>query len=245
MIRSVFFILVVILATFFLAIPIIVTGIFDPYTHFSRKIARLWSKILLHAAGVRVTLLGQENIRHPQSYVVVANHQSHMDLPLIFAYLPLHMTVVSKKELFRIPVFGWALTGAGILKIDRSNSAQSIETLRKAESTILREKLSLLMFPEGTRSPRGELRRFKKGPFVFAIKTGLPILPVSILGTASILPKGTIWVRPGEVALMVHPPVETTGKTLNEKDLLLNQVHEIIERGLDELRSQVPQFKNM
>jgi len=228
MIRRVIFILTVVLFTVVLAIPVILIGIFNPYTKFSRKIVRLWCRILIRAAGIKVEMEGLENVDLKRSYVVVSNHQSHLDIPVILYYLPLHYTVVSKKELFKIPFFGWGMKAVGILKIDRRDRAQSIATLQKAEDIIVKEGLSLLMFPEGTRSRDGKLQAFKKGPFVLAIRTGLPILPVTIIGTHHILPKGSIRVKPGHIKLIIHPPMETTGYTIEDKDKLRETVHQTI-----------------
>ena len=166
---------------------------------------------------------------------MVGNHQSHVDIPAVMGHLPLKMTVIAKKELFRIPFFGQAMRAFGILSIDRSNRRKSIETLNQAAAILKEQELSVLAFPEGTRSENGEISPFKKGPFMLAINSGIPILPVSIKGTYAILPKGQLWVNPGTVTLVIHPPVETAGVTGGAmRDQLIETVHQAICEGFYE-----------
>ncbi len=232
--HQIVFITVLVGATLIGAVMVIVVGLFNPYASVIRFLARTWSRILLLAAGVRVTVVGREHIQPGQNYVVVGNHQSHMDIPVVFSYIPLHLTVVAKKELFRVPVFGWAIRAAGILRLDRQDRGQAIKVLNQGEQLLKEKHLSLLAFPEGTRSPDGTLRAFKKGPFVVAIKTGLPVLPLTIIGTNRILPKKSLWIRPGRVQLIIHPPVNPSGYTFDTRDQLVERVRHIIKKGYEE-----------
>ncbi|NOX38824.1 MAG: 1-acyl-sn-glycerol-3-phosphate acyltransferase [Calditrichaeota bacterium] len=231
--HQILFVTVLVVSTVVGAIFVILIGMFNPYASIISKIARAWSRLLLIAAGVRVTVKGREHIRPGQNYVVVGNHQSHMDIPVVFSYIPLHLTVVAKKELFRVPVFGWAIRAAGILRLDRQDRSQAIKVLNQGEQLLKEKHLSLLAFPEGTRSPDGTIRAFKKGPFVVAIKTGLPILPLTIIGTNRVLPKKSLWIRPGRVTLIIHPPVDPSGYTFDTRDQLVEVVRNIIIKGYE------------
>ena len=229
--RQILFITDLIVTTVIGAIIVIIIGIFNPYSPINIFIERLWCRLILLLAGVKLEVEGLENVNPDQSYVIVGNHQSHMDIPVIFTVLPLRLTAVSKKELFKIPFFGWGMKAVGVLKIDRQNSAQAIQTINESEKILRKHKLSLVAFPEGTRSPDGHIHRFKKGPFVFAIRSGLPILPVTIKGTYHILPKKRLWVKPGHVWVKIHPPVDPSPYSFEDRDALVERVHEMIKNS--------------
>lgn len=192
---------------------------------------KLWSRISLLAAGVRMKISGLENIQPNTSYIVVANHQSHMDIPVATAALPLNLRIISKKELFRIPVFGWGMRAVGILKIDRFNQKKSFETLKTAEKIVRTHQLSILAFPEGTRSPDGNIHSFKKGPFILAINSGLSILPVSISGTRKILPKEKLRLYGGKVKVVIHPPVDINDYSMKNRNVLVEKTGDLIQKG--------------
>lgn len=232
MIRTAYFMIVLLIMTIIVGTLEIIVGIFSHFTRFSRWIARLWCRTLVAAAGVRIEMEGKENFDPKGAYVIVGNHQSHMDIPVIVTSIPVHFTFVAKKELFKIPIFGWAMQAVGIIKIDRGRHEKAVAALRKSEETLKKEHLSLFAFPEGTRSEDGRMRRFKKGIFILAINIGLPILPVSITGTHTILPKKSLRIRPGKVRVKVHPPVSTDGYSFEGKDDLIEKVHQIIEDGI-------------
>ncbi len=234
MLRTLIFVVVLVLATIIGAIPVLLVGLFNPYTRFSRAIARAWSRLLLWTGNIEVEIEGMEHVQPYSSYVVVSNHQSHMDIPVIFAHLPLMLTVVAKKELFRIPLFGQAMHAFGILKIDRQDRESAVETMRQAEQVIRQHRLSLLAFPEGTRSLDGKIHPFKKGPFVVAIHTELPILPVSLSGTFRILPKKSLTLRSGRVKMHILPPVSTAGFTYENRNELAQLVRKKIQEAFDE-----------
>ena len=198
-----------------------------------------WSKIILIFAGVKVQISGKENIETDNSYIVVSNHQSFMDIPILDACLPLYLTFITKKELFKIPIFGWGLSAAGMLKIDRSDRSRSIKTLNEAEKTIFKNGLSVLAFPEGTRSKDGEIHSFKRGPFVMAINSGIPILPVSVKGTFDIKSKKNLTIKAGNITVIIHKPVITENYTLEQRSELVDLVHKKICAGFYEQAQQL------
>ncbi|GAB4337547.1 MAG: lysophospholipid acyltransferase family protein [Calditrichia bacterium] len=232
--RTLLVVLLLIPDTIICAILAMLVGIFNPYSHLNTLVMRGFTYIVLKAAGVKREIIGLEYLEPGQPYIVIANHQSHMDIPVLVNSLPLELRIISKKELFKIPFFGWGMKGAGILSVDRSNRRKAIETLKKAEQIVVEKKLSILAFPEGTRSNDGKLQPFKKGPFVLAINTGLPILPVSISGTRRILPKGSLKFRSGRVRVVVHPPIPTRDFKLEDRHQLVEQAEKVVASGFIE-----------
>ncbi len=215
------------------ATAVIIIGWFQSYSRWSfDNIVRPWCNIVLKITGIKVKMEGLENIEEDQSYILVSNHQSHADIPVLVVHMPLHMSIIAKKELFKIPFFGPGMRAIGIIEIDRSNRSRAVASLKQAEKIIRDEKLSILAFPEGTRSDDGQLLEFKKGPFVLAINTNLPILPVTVSGTRSILPKNTYLVKPGTVTVTIHPPVNVAEYDIGDRNQLINTVHNTISGGL-------------
>jgi 1-acyl-sn-glycerol-3-phosphate acyltransferase len=234
MVRLLIFIPVLILDTVIHAAIVMVSGLFNPYSRFNSTLMRSWARIILFAAGVRLTVEGKENIQPNTSYIVVGNHQSHMDIPVLIAALPLPIRIISKKELFKIPVFGWGMRAVGILEIDRSNRKQAIETLNRAAEIIRQHHLSILAFPEGTRSPDGKIHPFKKGPIILAINTKISILPVTVSGTYRILPKKSLKLRSGRVKVVIHPPYRTDHLTLQDRHRVVQEIHDIVASKFEE-----------
>ncbi len=235
MIRAVIFAIIVIIITILWAIAAIIVGVFSRYSHIIYKtIVPSWSDIIVFLSGIRIELNGKKNIQPDQSYIVVSNHQSHMDIPVLVSQLPLRLTFLAKKELFKIPFFGWGMQAAGVLKIDRSNRQKAIQTLKNAEKVILENNLSVMSFPEGTRSKDGNIHSFKKGPFVLAINTSLPILPISIRGTFDILPKKKLMIKPGRVQVKIHPSVQTHDYSFETRNKLVEKVRQKIVKGFYE-----------
>jgi 1-acyl-sn-glycerol-3-phosphate acyltransferase len=230
MIRLLLFIPIVILDTMVSATVVMFGGLFNPYSALNTFIMQTWAKVILLAAGVKMEISGIENIKKGESSIVVANHQSLMDIPVATAALPIALRILAKKELFKIPFLGWGMKGIGILKIDRSNSKKALEILKAAEDIIRKNQLSILIFPEGTRSKDGKIHAFKKGAFVLAKNTGLDISPVSISGTRNILPKGKIRVNSGNVKVVIHPTISTAEFSYeNRKDFVEKTQHTIMK----------------
>ncbi len=233
MFRLILFVPILIIETIFLSFLAMIGGLFNPYSAFNTWLMRLWSRIILLSAGVKLKVSGLENVDKKTSYIVIGNHQSHIDIPAVTVALPIPLRIISKKELFKIPVFGWGMKAVGIISIDRFNKIKSIETLHQTEQILQKHRISILAFPEGTRSPDGKIHPFKKGPFVLAINTDRPILPVSVSGTRKILPKGKIRLKGGRVKVVIHPPIPMSGKTLADRHALVELTHRTIEQGFE------------
>jgi 1-acyl-sn-glycerol-3-phosphate acyltransferase len=169
---------------------------------------RAWSGRILEHAQVQLTTLGLEHIREHQSYIIVSNHQSLYDIPILFQALPLNFRMAAKSELFWVPIWGRAMAASGFVKIDRKRGPDARSELRRRGQELQRRGLSLWIAPEGTRSPDGELLPFKTGGFHLALSLGLPILPVRIDGAIHVLRKNSREIARGQkVQAFVYPPI--------------------------------------
>jgi 1-acyl-sn-glycerol-3-phosphate acyltransferase len=194
------------------------------------RAAHDWARLLLKAAGVTVSVEGAEHLSQTEAQIVVANHQSWFDILAVFYVLPVEMRFVAKKELFAIPFFGSVLKALGHVRLDRTNLKQAIAAYEVASRYIREQRLSVLVFAEGTRSRTGELQPFKSGPFVLAIESGAPVVPVYVAGTFGILPKGSIRVRPRAVQVTVAEAIPTTGLTVEDRGALRDRTRAVVAR---------------
>ncbi len=194
-------------------------------------IARLWARILLALCRVRVVVQGAEKIRPPGPYVFLSNHQSQFDILASVMAIPVQFRILAKRELFRIPIFGWVLRLSGFVGIERKDREKAIRSLDEAARRI-RLGRSLLIYAEGTRSPDGSLLPFKKGGFILAIQAGVPVIPLTILGSRSVLPKGSLRIRPGPITVMVGDPIDPRRYRVEEKEALMLEVRETMLKAL-------------
>ncbi|MHB8790399.1 MAG: lysophospholipid acyltransferase family protein [Desulfobulbaceae bacterium] len=186
---------------------------------------RLWGRTMCALAGVRVRVLGTENLEAGQTYIFMGNHVSQFDIFTFQGYSPHDFRWIVKKELFRIPVFGAAMRRAGLVAIDRSHGREAMKSLNAAAENI-NSGASVLIFPEGTRSIDGTLQPFKAGVITLAIKAGVPVVPVGFVGTYEVLPKGRLLVNPGEVILRIGRPISIRGYTMKDKHELARVLHD-------------------
>lgn len=230
--RSVVVYLYVVLALLLVGPPMIVylliTRDFPRAYRWGRRIIR-WG---LRLAGIRVDVTFRADPPDPP-VLFVANHQSLLDPPILLAYLPHDVRVFPKVQLFRVPIMGTLMRIAGFVPVDRERPEVARRELWKALDR-LRQQVSFLIFPEGTRSPTGRLQAFRRGGFVLAIEAGVPIVPISLWGTYDALPKGAWRIRPGPVRVVVHPAVSTQGLTLDDRHALSARVWEQIREALPE-----------
>jgi 1-acyl-sn-glycerol-3-phosphate acyltransferase len=186
---------------------------------------RAWGKTILWAAGVKVKLVGMERLDRGRPQIVVSNHQSWFDVFTLAAYLPVRFRFVAKKELARIPIYGRAWRACGHVSVDRGDRSAAIESLSQASGEVKDLGLTMVMFPEGTRSPTGELQRFKKGAFVLAIQLQIPLVPLGIVGSRAIMRKGHWRVKSGEITVNIGDPISSEGLTIRDRDSLLTDSH--------------------
>ncbi len=195
---------------------------------------RTWGKWMLWASGVRVYIEGLENVNRDRPQIFAANHVSWYDVWALAARIPKRYRFVAKKELAAIPLFGQAWKAAGHISIDRSNRSSAIASLDEAGRRLRRDNSSVVIFPEGTRSPTGELLPFKKGAFMLALRTGVEIVPVAVLGTRRILPKGGWRIRSGPIILRFGAPIPTEEYDESTRDELIARVRGEVEEMLAE-----------
>jgi len=231
MIRTIFAWTVGLTATVILGIAAILLSLFDSAGNLSHLAARLWGKIQLRTTGSRVTMQGLEYLDPRQSYILVSNHQSFFDIFSLLGYLPLQFRWIAKAELFRIPLLGWAMSRAGYIPIERGSPKKAYRSMIAAAEKV-RNGVSVLIFPEGTRSPDGNLQPFKKGVFLLALKSQAPILPVAIRGTRDIMRKNDWRTYPGHVEIRIFPSIETTGFSTAKEDELSEKVRNTLLRHL-------------
>ena len=194
---------------------------------------RFWARCTLWAAGVKVRLHGLEALPPDGTFIFICNHVSLFDILALVARLPRN-NFVAKAELFKIPVFGAGLRALGTVPMERTNQKAAFGAYDVAVERI-KSGTSVVVFPEGTRGTEYAIRRFKKGPFVLAIKAGAPIVPVVIYGTIGILPKGQLLMHPGPIDVYLLDQVPTAGLSYDDRDSLARDVHDRMQSVMDGL----------
>ena len=195
------------------------------------QLGTVWAWVLCRVAFARVRVVGRENADPAVSYVIMSNHQSHFDVLAFYGHWGRQFRWVLKEELRRVPGLGWFCQAGGHLFVDRSSREKAIESLQRG-AALLTHGISVMIFPEGTRSTSGRMRPFKKGGFMMALDMGLPILPVSISGSRHVLPNRTLHLLPGEITITVHEPVDAAAYGHEGRDELMAEVRRRISTGL-------------
>ena len=183
----------------------------------------------LWLTGIRLKIEGREKLNKRECYLFYANHSSMLDIPIVSASVENGLVFVSKKSLFMIPLMGWGMRAMGHIAIDRSSARKAKQSFSEALVRIKREHLSLILFPEGTRSVDGTLGEFKQGSFGVAFEAGVRVVPVAINGASACLPKKKLMIRPGEISIKFGEPIDPTGM---DKHSLMVMVRERIAEGL-------------
>jgi 1-acyl-sn-glycerol-3-phosphate acyltransferase len=228
LIRTVWVALNGILATVPLSLTVIVAGLLGIRGSIYDDMARLWSRWILWASGTRVRIHGFQNVHEERPQIIASNHQSWYDVFAIAANLPGAFKFVAKKELGRIPFFGWGWRAAGHISIDRSNTQAAIRSLEKAEEAMRRQHAKVVIFPEGTRSPSGDLLPFKKGAFMLALHSGVEIVPAGVSGGRTILRKGDWRIHKGEITLRFGEPIPSAQYNVDTRDQLVTRVRAVV-----------------
>jgi 1-acyl-sn-glycerol-3-phosphate acyltransferase len=191
-------------------------------------VARFWSRGVLRICGIHLSVRGAEHLVPGKTYVYVSNHASLFDIPVVIAGVPDQIRLVYKKELQKIPIFGWSLRWGAYVAIDRRSTLDAKRSVEDAAEKI-RRGASVLLFAEGTRSPDGRLQSFKRGAFNLAVKSGVPVIPLTINGTFRILPKSSLAIHPGPVELILDRPIEISADAGKDAEReLLRRVHEVM-----------------
>jgi 1-acyl-sn-glycerol-3-phosphate acyltransferase len=228
-----FVLVYVVLATIVMATVVILVALFSRDGNSPHLVARAWARSILFVSGIHVHVNGLENLNVGGSCILMPNHQSNFDIPVLLGCLPVQFRWLAKAELFKIPIFGRGMRGCGYISIDRSNRKSAFQSLTEA-ATKIRNGVSVLIFPEGTRSWDGKILPFKKGGFVLSVDAGVPIVPIVIFNTWSIMHKGTLLVRRRSVRMDILAPIPTSGYTRKTKDDLMDTVRSTIRNAFEE-----------
>lgn len=227
--KWIFFLFLIVNTLLFSIVAIILSIVVNQKT--SGYCGTAWARLNSFFTPMIVNVSGLENINKNRSYIIVPNHQSYYDIFVMYGWLGKYIRWVMKQELRKVPVFGFCCDKMGHIYIDRSSTEAAIKSLNNAKKT-LSDGSSVIMFPEGTRSATSELAPFKKGAFRMAFDLGLPLLPVTIIGTRDVLPTQSLNLFPGKVKMVVHKPVDISNYTPEQIEILMNDVRAIIEKPL-------------
>ena len=236
MVRNILVVFSIVIDTIIFGVMCLIVSPFDWRGHVHGWIIRIWAKIDLWLIGVEISVKGLENLEDTNPSVILMNHESALDILIVLAGLPINQRFMAKKELFKIPIFGWGLAFGGHISIDRANTKKAVESINKNSKRIIKKKLNIIVSPEGTRSPDGEMGSFKKGGFKLAEKYDLPLIPVTILGSRYCIPKKKLTVTPGRVGLIIDSAV----KVSDFPNLVscMNSVRETMIHNKDEYESE-------
>jgi len=232
MIRTTFVWSCIAIATIILGIFAFITYPFDRKGKVVHRYARLWGKVALLANRVKVKVAGIENLKREGPYIFMSNHQGYYDIFALLGHLPFQFKWLAKKELFSIPFFGWTMAAAGYIRIDREGTRKTVESMNEAAQKI-HDGMSVVIFPEGSRSPDGTIQSFKKGGFTLAIKSKVPIVPIAIAGSREIMPKDKLTTLSGEIWMRMDRPIETGNYALKDRESLMEKVREAITKNFD------------
>jgi len=207
----------------------VLTLLVDPSGVSIRKVAARWGREMVGRLGIDLRVQGGEAVEWSRPMVVMANHNSHLDIPILYAALPRAFGMLAKSDLFRFPVFGRAMSGVGCVAIDRENKASARESILRAAEQV-RAGDGIVVFPEGTRGDGASVRSFKKGPFHLVQAAGVPVVPVGVRGSAHICPRDSFKVFPGVADVTIGAPIYPRGPSATERNRLADEVRQTIAR---------------
>ena len=229
--RALFLILSAAVYTAIIGLPALVSCFLDRSWRWFSFFQSLWAEWLLRTNGIRVHVDGMENLNKDQSYILVSNHSSILDIPALISAAPFPVRFLAKKSLLWFPIFGWVLHFSGHILIDRESAQSALRILKKAPS-LLKKGIPIIVFPEGTRSPDGEVKEFKRGAFLLAQLSKFPVVPVSTIGTYEVLPRHGWCFWPGTIHIRMGKPIPTRGLSHRELKDLMGKVRETIIENL-------------
>lgn len=223
-IRSSITYLVAGLGTVGIALSVVISAAIRPRGPLADRILKGFGRIWVLASGIRLKVSGLENVESEVPYIIVANHRSNIDIMTLIAALPIPIRFLSKKEVFKFPLMGAAMRGAGMVPLDRETGRKELASIIRHARLLVSEGRSLVIFPEGTRSLTGKMLPFKYGAFFIAAQVGCPVLPVAISGTGAVWPPQSSVIRGGPVTVKVMPPIVLTKKEGRRSRQLADQI---------------------
>jgi 1-acyl-sn-glycerol-3-phosphate acyltransferase len=220
LLRSIFiFDLLIYCYTVVLGTLSLLSSLFDRGGRIQHGFARLWSWLILKTIACPVSVIGLDRIDTSRPHLYCVNHLSALDIPVLYVHLPFQFRIMAKKELFRYPFLGWHLRRSGQISVDQENARAALKSLNQAVA-LLKRGVPLVIFPEGGRSANGHLQPFMSGGFFSAIKAGVDVVPMAIVGTYEALKMNTFHIRPRPLQLVVGEPISSAGYSLRESDKL-------------------------
>ena len=232
MIRTIFVWTCIVIATLVLGVLTLVSYPLDRKGRIGHHCAQIWGRVALLANRVKVKVEGLEKIKSRGPFIFMSNHQGSYDIFVLLGHLPFQFKWLVKKELFSIPFFGWAMSAAGYISLDRQGTRETVEAMNEAAKKI-HDWMSVTIFPEGSRSPDCSIQPFKKGGFSLALKAKVPIIPISLAGTREIMPKDRLTASSGEIRIRIGDPIETGPYSMKERNALMEKVSETITKNFE------------
>ncbi len=220
------------LMTLIVFFPMIIASVLSRTGNLAFSISKIWARVMLLVSAVRVDVLGKDKMQKGRSYVIISNHQSQYDIIAIVTSLGIQFRWIIKKEILRIPLFGYALYASRNIFVDRSDHDKARESIQKGLRR-LPAGVSIMFFAEGTRSRDGRLQEFKKGGFAVALEKSFPLLPVTINGSRNILPKGSVEFKPGRICVVIGDPIDTHGYDRAGMPALMEKTRQAIQSNLE------------
>ena len=208
------------------------TSLFDASGNRAHRCLTYWAKTSLALTGLRVEIRGLERLHPEQTYIFMPNHASFLDIILAYAYIPFNLRIITKKEIFWIPIMGWALKRSGQIPMDRANPRKGLASLRRA-SHLLQRGISIVVLPEGTRTSDGKIKDFKATLFILPIRSRIPVVPVRIEGTFDALKRGSILLNPVPLKITFYDPIPPRSFDDHDRGLYAKKVQEVLSSSPD------------
>ena len=221
--------LLIVIHTFICSILAMIVSLVDRSHTLYFKLSKYFSSGVLWISGIKLEITGLENIDKNKTYVFVSNHASQYDIVVLQKTIPNRMAMIFKKELAKIPFFGWQLAMGPYVMIDRENYEKAMQSIEEAKEKMKKKNISIVVFAEGTRSKTGDIQPFKRGAFRLATQVGYPIIPTTIVGSNKIMPKGTYKLKRGTIKVHFDKPIQSEGINTRQEEIdLMNRVRETI-----------------
>jgi 1-acyl-sn-glycerol-3-phosphate acyltransferase len=221
------------LLSLILGSAVLLIASFDRSGNLAHRISSLWSRLVCRLNGIKVDIIGMENVLPDRAQIFVANHQGYFDIFSLSGFLPVQIRWVAKSILFWIPFVGWSMKAAGYIPVDRTNRKKSYQSFLQTIGK-LKSGCSVVLFPEGTRSVDGTIGPFKKGGHLLAVRSGAPMVPITILGTGKIIKKGSGIIRPGPIRIVISPPVQIDSNPSRNTEEALQRIRQTIVETYEE-----------
>ena len=222
----------IVIHTFICSVFAMIFALTDRSHNLYFKLSKYFSGGVLWISGIKLEVSGLENFAKDKTYVFVSNHSSQYDIVVLQKIIPNRMAMIFKKELAKIPFFGWQLAMGPYVMIDRENYEKAMKSIEEAKEKMKKQNISIVVFAEGTRSKTGEIQQFKRGAFRLATQVGYPIIPTTIVGSNKIMPKGTYKLKRGTIKVHFDQPIQAEGISTRQEEIdFMNLVREIIVKN--------------